>query len=188
MDQPPPPHAPSPLPPATTGLQKKAASVRVLRQFRQIFNAVKTQFQQVEKTVGLGGAQVWALSLIQDTPGIGVGKLAEAMDIHQSTASNLVRALTERGFVQASRTSPDRRAVSLVLLTAGSEVLQRAPAPFAGVLPDALARLSDAALSRIESDLATLIDQLQTPDAAHCAHLPMTADAAVAAGVGAQTC
>ena len=39
------------------------AAVAVLRQFRQVFNAVKSHFQQVEKTVGMGGAQVWALSI-----------------------------------------------------------------------------------------------------------------------------
>jgi DNA-binding MarR family transcriptional regulator len=69
------------------------AAARVLRQFRQIFNAVKTHFQQVEKIVGLGGAQVWALSVIRDAPDIGVCSLAQAMNIHQSTASNLVKTL-----------------------------------------------------------------------------------------------
>src|SRR5436190_12427379 len=86
-------------------------AARVLRQFRQIFNAVKTHFQQVEKKVGLGGAQVWALSVIRDTPDIGMGSLARAMNIHQSTASNLVKSLVERGLVSASRHSADLRAV-----------------------------------------------------------------------------
>ena len=49
------------------------ADRRVLRQFRQIFNAVKSHFRQVEKTVGLGGAQVWALSVIRETPDVGIG-------------------------------------------------------------------------------------------------------------------
>ena len=65
----------------------------MLRQFRVVFNAVRTHFQQVEKKVGIGGAQVWALSVIRRTPGAGVNSLAQAMNIHQSTASNLVRQL-----------------------------------------------------------------------------------------------
>src|SRR5512132_618056 len=83
------------------------AAQRVLRQFRQVFNAVKTHFQQVERKVGLGGAQVWALSVIQQFPGIGVGRLAAAMQIHQSTASNLVKALVERGLVTMTRDVAD---------------------------------------------------------------------------------
>ncbi len=81
------------------------AAVRVLRQFRQVFNAVKTHFRQVEKTVGLGGAQVWALSLIRDMPGVGIGDLAQAMNIHQSTTSNLVKGLVERELVLFSATT-----------------------------------------------------------------------------------
>ena len=88
-------------------------AARVLRQFRQVFNAVKTHFQQVEKKVGLGGAQVWALSVIRDTPDIGMGGLAGAMNIHQSTASNLVKVLAERGLVSVTRHAADRRAVRL---------------------------------------------------------------------------
>ena len=102
------------LAPVDEDLEHDQAAARVLQQFRQIFNAVKTHFQQVEKKVGLGGAQVWALSVIRDTPDIGMGSLAQAMNIHQSTASNLVKALVERGLVSATRHSTDRRAVRCV--------------------------------------------------------------------------
>ena len=132
-------------------------AIAVLRQFRQVFNAVKAHFQQVEKTVGMGGAQVWALSVVRDQPGIGVGALARAMSIHQSTASNLVRTLIEREMVVAVKQGADRRAVQLSLLPAGARVLRNAPGPFAGVLPDALKSLPPETLSRLQADLAQLI-------------------------------
>ena len=137
---------------------------RVLRQFRQVFNAVKTHFQQVEKKVGLGGAQVWALSVVQESPGIGVGALAAAMNIHQSTASNLVKALVERELVTVSRHPVDRRVVLLKLLPAGARILRRTPGPFAGVLPNALAALEQKTLKRLEADLAKLIEVLEVDD------------------------
>jgi DNA-binding MarR family transcriptional regulator len=134
-----------------------AAQARVLRQFRVVFNAVKTHFRQVERDAGIGGAQVWALSVIRDRPGIGVSELARALDIHQSTASNLVKSLLERGLVEMRRDGPDRRAVALHPSGAGVTLLGTAPAPFAGVLPDALAGLDGAVLARMEADLAKLI-------------------------------
>ena len=137
-----------------------ARAVRVLRQFRQVFNAVKTHFQQVEKSVGMGGAQVWALSLVRDRPGLGVRALAEAMAVHQSTASNLVRGLVERELVATTKDEADRRAVRLHLTPAGARLLQGAPGPFAGVLPDALKALDAATLARLEGDLARLIEVL----------------------------
>lgn len=150
---------PETLPPPT-----ETSPQRVLRQFRIVFNAVKTHFRQVERDTGVGGAQLWALSVIERQPGIGATSLARELDIHQSTASNLVRSLVERGFVAASRESTDRRNVALRVLPAGAEVLARAPMPFAGVLPDALASLDEATLLRLEQDLETLIDQLDTDD------------------------
>lgn len=138
-------------------------AIRVLRRFRLVFNSVKTHFRQVEKKAGMGGAQVWALSVIAHMPGITVGGLAREMDIHQSTASNLVRGLIEAGAVSASKDGADRRTVRLTLLAAGSRVLKRAPMPFTGVLPAALHSLDAATLARLEKDLNKLITVLH-PD------------------------
>lgn len=140
------------------------AAARVLRQFRLVFNVVKTHFQQVEKQVGVGGAQVWALHVVQQRPGIGVHELARAMDVRQPTASNLVKSLTDQGLLQVRKEGPDRRAVQLHVLPAGSDVLQRAPGPFAGVLPQALSSLDTATLERLERDLGELIGQLGAND------------------------
>jgi DNA-binding MarR family transcriptional regulator len=136
------------------------AAIAVLRQFRQVFNAVKSHFQQVEKTVGMGGAQVWALSVVREQPGIGVGALARAMSIHQSTASNLVRTLIDREMLVAVKQGADRRAVQLSLLPAGARVLKNAPGPFAGLLPDALKALPSETLTRLQSDLDQVIERI----------------------------
>ena len=144
-----------PLQPALQG--SGDAERQVLRRFRVVFNAVKTHFQQVEKQAGIGGAQVWALSVVQQYPGIRVSALAVAMDIHQSTASNLVRLLVNRGLVETTRSGEDRRAVQLQLLPAGLQMLQRAPGPFTGVLPAALQQLDAGTLARLDDDPGKLI-------------------------------
>jgi DNA-binding MarR family transcriptional regulator len=141
-------------------------AARVLRRFRLVFNAVKTHFQQVEKKAGVGGAQLWALSVIRGSPGIGVNALARSMDVHQTTASNLVKALVALNLVAAEKNGPDRRAVQLRVLAAGSRVLRKAPGPFAGVLPEALARLDSKTLERLDSDLAQLLIELHADERA----------------------
>lgn len=141
-----------------------APSAQVLRRFRLVFNAVKTHFRQVEKKAGIGGAQLWALSIIGSTPDIGVSGLAEAMDIHQTTTSNLVKTLTGLELIQAQRDGPDRRTVQLRLTPAGTRLLRRAPAPFAGVLPQALAELDAATLARLDHDLGLLIEKLHVDE------------------------
>ena len=142
------------------------AAARVLRRFRLVFNAVKTHFQQVEKKAGIGGAQLWALSVVRAAPGIGVNGLAQAMDIHQTTASNLVKALVAAELVAAEKKGPDRRAVQLHILPAGGRVLRKAPGPFAGVLPEALGRLDAKTLDRLDRDLALLLAELHADERA----------------------
>ena len=149
----------------------RAATVQVLRQFRQVFNAVRTHFQQIEKKAGLGGAQLWALSLIEAQPGIGVGQLARAMDLHPSTSSNLVKGLIEREYI-STRRGNDRRAVELEILPAGRKVLSRAPGPFNGVLPKALEGLDERTLMRMSKDLAMLLAALDADERA--AKLPLS--------------
>ena len=133
------------------------ASVFVLRKLRLVFNTVKGHFREVEKQAGVAGAQVWALSVIREHPGEGVNDLAKAMDIHQSTASKLLKPLIENGMVIATRGQTDRRAVQLKITARGLAVLKKAPAPVTGVLPDALSKLDLETLTRLDRDLADLI-------------------------------
>lgn len=145
--------------------RRARSAARVLRQFRVVFNAVKSHFRAVEKKAGVAGAQLWALSVIREQPGLGMNELAAAMDVHQSTASNLVRALAARDMVVARKSAADRRTVQLHLLPAGTRVLRRAPVPLAGVLPAALADLDSPTLARLERDLGRLISALDADEA-----------------------
>lgn len=133
------------------------APARVLRRFRIVFNAIKSHFREVEKKAGLAGAQVWALSVVRDQPGIGVGDLARAMDIHQSTASNLLKSLLTGGLVAADRQGADRRAVQLHISAKGLKVLQKVPGPFEGVLPNALRQMDARTLASLDRQLGKLI-------------------------------
>ncbi len=147
-------------------------AVQVLRSFRQVFNAVRTHFQQLEKRSGLGGSQIWALSVIREHPGIGTGALAEALDIHQSTASNLVKVLLERELIAARKSGTDRRNVEFTVLPAGRAALRKAPQPFSGVLPDALAQLDRNTLKSLDRDLGKLLAVLHKADK-KAAHIPL---------------
>ena len=145
----------------------------VLRQFRVVFNAVKTHFQQIERLSGLGGAQLWALSLVAERKGLGVGDLAEAMDIHQSTASNLVRALVSKQLLQSTRDAQDKRVVHLEISPEGMAILANAPGPFSGILPDALQKLDGETLQRLHGDLDRLINVLGIDGMSKAAQTPL---------------
>ena len=146
--------------------EEPVTPAKVLRRFRVIFKTVKTHFRQMEKQVGLGGAQVWALSIIKASPGVGMNEVAARMDIHQSTASNLIKTLLKKELISMERAVTDRRNVHLHILPQGSDILLEVSGPFEGVLPGALGSLSAETLCRLDSDLGQLIDLLDVDEAA----------------------
>lgn len=154
------------MPAVTPPPTEPITPAQVLRRFRIVFNAVRTHFSQVEKQVGLGGAQVWALSVIKANPGIGMGGIASQMDIHQSTASNLIKALLKRELIVMTKGAEDRRNVHLKILPAGRKLLTKVSGPFEGVLPAALSRLDPEVLARMDGDLHQLIGLLNADEAA----------------------
>lgn len=154
------------LPPKTDLEFTTDPATRVLRRFRVVFNAVKTHFRQIESEVGLGGAQLWALGVIQAHAGIGVNDLARAMDVHQSTASNLVKSLVHQELIVASKDGEDRRSVTLRITAQGRRIVRKAPGPLTGVLPEALASLDPQTLARLDKDLGKLMAALSADEGA----------------------
>lgn len=151
--------------PSTT-VNSNEGAAQALRQFRIVFNAVKSQFRKMERDTGLGGAQVWALSLAAKKPGLGVGEVAQHMHIHQSTASNLVKILLKKELLTSSKSVSDKRAVQLRITPAGRKALLKTPGPFAGVLPHALQRMDADALAALNQSLACVVQLLDADEQA----------------------
>ena len=95
-----------------------------------------------------------------------MAELAAAMDIHQSTASNLIKTLLRKELISLSRSSGDRRNVHLEILPAGLAVLGQVSGPFEGVLPMALGKLPQRTLQRLDQDLGQLIGLLKADEEA----------------------
>jgi DNA-binding MarR family transcriptional regulator len=129
-------------------------AVQALRSFRAIFGALRHHFQEVERLCGVSGSQLWALSVVVATPGIRVKDLAQAMAVHQSTASNLVEQLVRQLLISRVRDRADQRIVQLYPTDAGRAVVDRVPRPLDGLLPDVLARLAPERLAVLNDLLA----------------------------------
>ena len=144
-----------------------------LRKFRVIFGAVRQHFQAVEKACGVSGAQVWVMSTLAESPGMRVSQLANALSIHQSTASNLLDKIEKTGLIRRERSSQDQRVVQLYLTEAGREALDRAPKPFTGLLTYALGKLSPEVLATLSQNLDQVIAGMEQVDIA-AADKPMS--------------
>lgn len=138
--------------------------IQVLRQFRLIFGSVRQHFREVEASCGISGSQVWILRDVASVPGIGVSDLAARLSIHQSTCSLLVEKLAAAGLLAKIRSTADQRRIGLHVTETGLQLLQKAPGPAEGMLPEALRQLPDVALRTLQVNLDQLIDRLQLPN------------------------
>lgn len=139
----------------------RAEAIQALKSFRVIFRSVRQHFHEVERRCGVSGSQLWALSVVVSAPGIRVKDLAQAMAVHQSTASNLVEQLSRQSLIRRERDRIDHRIVQLFPTDAGRTVIDRAPKPLSGLLPDALARLEPARLAVLNELLAEVLEGMR---------------------------
>lgn len=136
----------------------------ILAKFRIIYGAIRQHNRMVEKSCGVSGAQIWAMSVLARHPGMRVSQLAQALSIHASTTSNLLDKIEAGGLLRRQRSQQDQRVVELYLTQAGQAVLDRAPQPHAGVLSDALDTISEQALHKLHEGLQAVVDHLQLRD------------------------
>jgi DNA-binding MarR family transcriptional regulator len=147
-------------------------ALEILKKFRIIVVAVRQHSRELEVACGIGGAQVWMLSAIAQTPDLTVSRLSQALAIHVSTASNMLEKLARKGLVERLRNDDDRRTVRLRISAAGQAILDRAPLPLSGPMIDALGKMQAESLSALDENLSELIRHINTSDPA-AAHEPL---------------
>jgi len=132
--------------------------------FRLIINSTKRHFRWVEHQCGINGAQLWALWELERAPALRVNELAAAMAMHQSTVSILLNRLFKAKLIERRRADEDQRVVRLSMTKAGRKLLESAPKPARGVLPEALHRLSHGELVTLDRLLVRVLKEMRLND------------------------
>jgi DNA-binding MarR family transcriptional regulator len=139
---------------------RKELNTAVLRSFRVIYGSVRQHFRSVQKSCGISGSQLWILHEVHKAPGIGVSDLAARLSIHQSTGSLMVEKLVKAGLVRKTKSKTDQRRVGLELSARGQRSVKRAPGPPEGVLPEAIAGLSQTQARALLKNLRAVAAEL----------------------------
>jgi len=151
------------LPSARTTTQRgKTQQERMLRtlgQFRVIVRAIRAHYHAIEKVGGISGAQLWAMSKIDETLGVRVSE-THSLAVHVSTVSNLLDPLTRGKLVKRARGPDDQRVVRLYLTPKGKRVLSSAPGPSHGLLQEVLLSLPRDRLTALSALLQELIEDM----------------------------
>ena len=135
-------------------------AIDALMKFRLVINATKRHYKWIEHQTGINGALVWAMWELNVSPGLRVSELADTMAIHQSTASNLLDKLEEKGLIERDRSTDDQRVVRLFLTRAGQQMIRRVPQPARGLLQEALFRIPATSLITLNRALDQLLEEM----------------------------
>jgi DNA-binding MarR family transcriptional regulator len=112
--------------------REKAADVHndiraVLDSIRRIVRALRVASRAAEKSVGISGAQVFVLQQLDADRPLSVNELAERTFTHQSSVSEVVQRLVEKGLIERKQSAEDGRRVELTLTAPGKSSLKKGP-------------------------------------------------------------
>jgi DNA-binding MarR family transcriptional regulator len=133
---------------------------------RRIVRALRESAADVERRLGISGAQLFVLQVLRDAPAESLNDLAARTHTHQSSVSVVVARLVDRGLVSRERSDIDARRVRLALTHEGEDLVRNAPEPVQRRLIEALEKLPPveiASLSRGLSDLTRLMGVSDEP-------------------------
>jgi len=135
----------------------------VLTASRALVGVAARSLAETEDTVTL--VQYRALVLLASQGDINVGNLAEALGVHQSTASRLCDRLVARGLVDRDLAPDNRREVVVSLTNAGEDLIHTVTARRRAEIEEVLARVKPKDRAAITSALLLFADAAgEAPD------------------------
>lgn len=132
--------------------------MEALKKLRVLVRSAARHSAWIERQCGVSGAQLWIMQELHEAPGLRVGEVARRLSVHQTTTSNLVEGLVRKELVKRSRAEHDLRVVQLSLTAKGEALLDKAPEPGRGLLPEALRRLDPDKLMALNQGLDGLLE------------------------------
>jgi DNA-binding MarR family transcriptional regulator len=138
----------------------------IVQGLRRIVRALELYSQDVYRTYGLTGPQLWVLKTLQRDGPLSAGHLAQALAVHQSSVSVLIQRLERRGLVRRARVTPDRRFVRVELTERGAALATEAPEPAQGRLLHGLDAMPPQEVRKIRRAVDRLVQVMEASDVA----------------------
>ena len=133
---------------------------QVLDAIRRLVRSLRESSRAAEKRVGLSGAQLFVLQVLDRNGALSVNELAAATVTHQSSVSVVVARLVGHGLVSRVQSSGDRRRLELSLTVKGRKLLRRSPGVAQERLIDGLRRMSSTERRTLAASLVRLVKRM----------------------------
>jgi DNA-binding MarR family transcriptional regulator len=131
--------------------------------FLSIYRYVRTSGRRMHEE-GIGGRKVATLRYLQEAGPLTVGQIRDYLYLSDSSTSEMIARLEDKGYVQRRRSLEDHRVVIVSLTAAGAEVIAGKPLTGMPLLRERLKGLSAERLAPIRDALREIARLLETED------------------------
>ena len=134
--------------------------LQIIMRLRQILQEMSRHSKNLLEKYEITIPQLICLQEIFKHGPISLGALTKIVFINNSTVNGIVDRLENRGLVQRTRISKDRRQVHAEISKAGIEFIKKAPPPLRKTFFNRLAALEEEKITLILWSLEMLVDML----------------------------
>ncbi|WP_298270506.1 MarR family transcriptional regulator [Geobacter sp.] len=127
---------------------------------RRVFQVVNEHSKRAMRETGLTGPQLWTIKVVAEHGPVRISDLARRLYLHNATVVGIVDRLEAQGMVARTRSTEDRRVVTVALTAKGRELVARAPEVAQGLLVGGLENIPPEKLQTISEGLKLLVQIL----------------------------
>lgn len=141
----------------------EAIYTEAIHLFLSIYRYIRTSGRRMHEE-GIGGRKVATLRYLEKAGPLTVGQVRDYLYLSDSSTSELIAGLEEKGFVQRHRSERDNRVVIVSVTPAGAEVVDGKPLSGMPLLRERLKGLPADRLARIRDAMQDIVDLLEIED------------------------
>ena len=137
-----------------------ALETRALLAARSLVDRMRTLYRELEQMTGAPIGLHRALVCIGNDPGLPASKLAELLGMQRPAVSQVLKNLTQRGWIERRRSERDQRTVQIYPTDQGRQILQATAGRAVFTLQRAVCSLSEQQLEQLIRSVEQLLTHL----------------------------
>jgi DNA-binding MarR family transcriptional regulator len=137
---------------------------QIIFQIRRLIQAKELYTKELNKKYQVSASQLNCLLALYENGPLSPSQIARLIMVKSSTVTGIIDRLEQKRLVQRTRTSPDRRVITIELTESGSNLAENAPPPIQQKILEGLRRLPRSEMEKIVLGLTMLTRMLDVQD------------------------
>ena len=137
---------------------------QIIYQIRRLIQAKELYTKELNKKYQVSASQLNCLLALYENGPLPPSQIAWHIMVKSSTVTGIIDRLEHKGLVQRTRTSPDRRVITIELTDSGMRLAKNAPPPIQQKIIEGLKRLPEKDMKKIVLGLTMLTQMLDVQD------------------------